>query len=129
MLIFKANKYQSEKSPIIDSQMSTKTTTPKNVSQKDLKSLTDVLQHPVFSIEMFSIFFSWKHTALFASVHSTNMNTPPHKQRHCPGFRSKQGKHNCFGRKYFDAVGSNDDSSATWFSNQHVYYKGQRISD
>ena len=46
MFIFKAKEYQSEKSPIFDSQKSTKKT-PKNVSQKGLQSLTDVLQHPV----------------------------------------------------------------------------------
>ena len=44
---FKAKECQSEKSPIFDSQKSTKTTTPKNVSQKGSWSLTDVLQHPL----------------------------------------------------------------------------------
>ena len=48
MIIFKAKECQSEKSPILDSQKSTKTITPKNGSQKGLQSLTDVLQHPVF---------------------------------------------------------------------------------
>ena len=48
MFIFKAKEYQSE---ISDSQKSTKTT-PKNVSQKGLQSLPDVLQHPV----LFQIF-------------------------------------------------------------------------
>ena len=51
MLIFKAKEYQSEKSPIIDSQMTNEhknnKITPKNVSQKGLQSLPDVLQHPV----------------------------------------------------------------------------------
>ena len=54
MLIFKAKEYQSEKSPIIDSQMTNEhknnKITPKNVSQKGLQSLTDVLQHPVLTM-------------------------------------------------------------------------------
>ena len=49
--------YQSEKSPIFDSQKSTKTTRKKNVSQKGLQSLPDVLQHPVL------------HSALIAGLH------------------------------------------------------------
>ena len=48
MLIFKAKEYQSEKSPIFDSQNNKNNKkTPKNVSQKGLQSLTDVLLHPV----------------------------------------------------------------------------------
>ena len=44
--------YQSEKSPIIDSQKSKKTRrTPKNESHKGFQSWPDVLQHPVV----------WKH--------------------------------------------------------------------
>ena len=57
MFIFKAKEYQSEKSPIFDSQKSTKTTRKKNVSQKGLQSLPDVLQHPVL------------HSALIAGLH------------------------------------------------------------
>ena len=52
MLIFEAKEYQSEKSPIFDIQKSTKNNmiTPQNVSQKGLQSLTDVLQHPVYTL-------------------------------------------------------------------------------
>ena len=43
--------YQSEKSPIIDSQKSKKNKkkTPKNESHKGFQSWPDVLQHPVDS--------------------------------------------------------------------------------
>merc|ERR1739836_252013 len=49
MFIFKAKEYQSEKSPIFDSQKSTKNNkkTPYNVSVICCQSLPVVLQHPV----------------------------------------------------------------------------------
>ena len=57
MFIFKAKEYQSEKLPIFDRQPKehkNNKITPKNVSQKGLQSLTDVLQHPVLILYLYS---------------------------------------------------------------------------